>query len=280
MRRTIIALLLTAALPLSAGAECRYSEPRNADMDAAGLNALSFTLGSTDMEIHAVQGLTKVEVRGMACASDASWLKDLQIGSNRHGNAAAVVAKNNHRDTGSGFSGARYAYLKLQVRMPASLAVDVDSGSGDVKADGLASLDFGSGSGDLDARNIGGTLKLALGSADVEARQVGGVELDQTGSGDVHVDGVRGDVRAGRSGSGDLTFDNVTGHVNIGDVGSGDITLNHVGREVKIDSIGSGDVDADGIGGDFTVSASGSGSGDIRHENVKGKVSVPTRRRD
>lgn len=273
MRKTLLALLLTT-LPLAAGAmECRYSEPRNADLDAAGLRSLLLKLGSTDLDIQSAPGLTKVEVRGTACASDAAWLKDVQIGTSRNGDRAAVAVQNNHHENTFGLFGSSYAYLKLQVHVPAALAISVDSGSGDVNAANLASLDFHSGSGDLVADHIAGALALELGSADAKARHVGSVDLHETGSGDVRVDGVQGNIQADHAGSGDLVFSNVRGGVNIGAIGSGDITLDNIGQDARVGSTGSGDVNANGVGGDFIVGANG--SGDVHYADVKGKVSVP-----
>ena len=273
MRKLILALLITA-LPLAAYAdECKFTAPRNADLDAAGLKDLALRLGSTDLHIQSAPGLTKIEVHGTACASDPSKLKDLQIDARRNGDHATVDTSSNGGYINISLFGASYAYMKLEVRVPASLAVGVDSGSGDVYASDLASLDFDSGSGDLVADHIAGPLTLKLGSADVKAQHVGSVDLKGTGSGDVHVDGVQGDVRSAHSGSGDLGFDNVTGSVTIGGTGSGDIKLNHIGHDADVGSTGSGDVTADDIGGNFSVHSTG--SGDIRHSNVKGKVSVP-----
>lgn len=278
MHKTIIALLLMT-LPLAAGAEeCRYSAPHNADLDAAGLSSLLLDLGSADLDIHSVPGLARIEVRGTACASDASWLPDLQISANRNGNGATVAVQNNHQHNTFGLFGSSYAYLKLQVSVPATLAVNVHSGSGDVKASQLASLDIDSGSGDLIADHIAGALNLSLGSADVKATQVGSVYVRKSGSGDVRVDGVRGDVHADHSGSGDLSFNHVGGGVEVGSTGSGDVTLNDVGHDVRVGHTGSGDVNADGVGGSFTVGSSG--SGDIHYKNVKGAVSVPKRNDD
>lgn len=271
MRKIIPVLLLL--LPLAASAtDCRYSAPRNADLDAAGLKSLMLKLGSTDLNIQGVQGLDKVEVRGTACASKQSWLKDLQIDAHRHGDQAEVITQRDHSNSWNLF-GSSYAYLKLQVRVPMSLATRVDSGSGDVQASQLAALDFTSGSGDLAADHIGGALALQVGSADVRARQVGSVELHDTGSGDINVDGVTGDVVAGRSGSGDLTFRNVQGRVKVGSAGSGDVTLERIGRGVEVGRTGSGDVNANGVGGDLLVRSTG--SGDVHYADVKGKVDVP-----
>ncbi|MGH8164784.1 MAG: hypothetical protein ACREP1_10670 [Rhodanobacteraceae bacterium] len=275
MRKLIFVLLLTT-LPFAAGAaECRYSAQRNADLDAAGLHSLLLKLGSSDLDIQGVQGLNKVEVRGTACASEQAWLKDMQIGTSRNGDRAAVVAQNNRHEIDISLFGSSYAYMKLQVRVPASLAISVDSGSGDTHAGNLASLDFESGSGDLIADHIAGALGLKLGSADVRADTVGSVNLRGTGSGDVRASGVQGDVQTDHSGSGDLDFSDVRGGVKIGSTGSGDVSLSNIGRDAEVGRTGSGDVTANGVGGNFTVHSTG--SGDVRYHGVKGKVDVSRR---
>lgn len=275
MRQFLVAFLLIA-LPFVTGAEeCRYSAPRNADLDAAGLQNLVLKLGSSDLDIQGVQGLNKIEVRGTACASEQAWLKDLQIGASSNGGHAAVAVVNNNDGHDFNFFGSNYAYLKLHVRVPASLAINVDTGSGDTQADNLASLDFESGSGDLIADHIAGALTLQLGSADVRANGVGSVNLRGTGSGDVHANDVQGNVQADHSGSGDLSFGNVRGGVRVGSTGSGDVSLDGIGRDVEVGSTGSGDVTANGVSGNFTVRSIG--SGDVRYHDVKGKVDVPRR---
>lgn len=267
--------LAMLALPLAVNAmPCKFSAPRNADIDSAGLKRLQLDLGSSDLDIQSVPGLAKVEVRATACASDSAWLPDLQVSSSRSGERASVEAKNSHNGMSfSLFGASSYAYLKVQVRVPAALDVKINSGSGDVHANGLASLDFTSGSGDLDVGDITGPLALQLGSGDVEGHGVGSIALDRTGSGDVRVDGIHGNVRADHAGSGDLNFSHVSGSIKVGDTGSGDVTVSHVGQNVEVGSTGSGDVSAEDIGGNFTVHATG--SGDVTQRGVSGKVDVP-----
>ncbi|HEX6613361.1 MAG TPA: DUF4097 family beta strand repeat-containing protein, partial [Rhodanobacteraceae bacterium] len=235
MRKVAAALIASSLLVFAsvAGAEeCRYSAPRNADIDAAGLRSLLLRLGSSDLDIQGVQGLNRIEVRGTACASDQAWLKDLQISTGRSGDQATVDSERRGVSTSIfNLFGSSYAYIKMQVRLPAALAVKVHSGSGDVQAKNLASLDFSSGSGDLVAEHVNGALELQLGSADVRADDVGSVTLHGTGSGDVHVSGVRGDARADHSGSGDLDFSHVHGSVQVGSTGSGDVMLSDIGRD-------------------------------------------------
>ncbi|MGH8211980.1 MAG: DUF4097 family beta strand repeat-containing protein [Rhodanobacteraceae bacterium] len=276
MHKLAAALFASSLLVVAtvAGAEeCRYSAPRNADIDVSGLHSLLLRLGSSDLEIRGVAGLNRIEVRGTACASKQEWLNDLQVRTDRSGDQAIVDTEHHTSTSIFNLFGDSYAYLKLQVRVPQALAVKIDSGSGDMQATGLASLDVDTGSGDLIADGIAGALGLQLGSGDVRASHIGSVNLRGTGSGDVHVDGVQGDVHADHSGSGDLSFSNVRGSVRVGSTGSGDVGFSDIGRDAEVGSTGSGDVTANGVGGNFTVRATG--SGDVSYHDVKGKVSVP-----
>lgn len=264
------ALALLAGAGTASAADCPYSKPVKAWVNGAGLQSLSLRLGSADLAITGVAGQTAVEVSGTACATSKAQLAGMTLTATRNGSSATVVAENHGRGLGSLFA---HAGMRLTARVPAALAVAIDSGSGDVNAAGLASLDFHSGSGDLVAHDIAGKLGLQLGSADVRAQRVGSVALGSTGSGDVTVTGVAHDVVAGHSGSGDLAFSDVKGNVSVDSTGSGDVTLASIGGNVAVGATGSGDVQADGVGGNFTVRATG--SGDIRPHGVKGKVSVP-----
>ena len=268
-----LALLVVAG---AAGADpCRYSAPRDVNLDATALKSLLLNLGATDAHVRGVAGLTQIEVRGTACASNPQWLDDLKIDTSRSGPQATVTVRTgDHDQIFSLFGFSRYAYMKLTMSVPPQLAVLLHSGSGDVTAESLESLDFHSGSGDLKAYQIAGALALQLGSADVEAHSVGSVELRGTGSGDVTASDIRGDARAGHAGSGDLHFSDVQGSVSVGSVGSGDLRLENIGGNVQVDSIGSGDLVVDGVVGNLQVGATG--SGDVTYHGVKGTVHVPS----
>jgi DUF4097 and DUF4098 domain-containing protein YvlB len=268
-----LALLVVAG---AAGADpCRYSAPRNVSLDAAALKSLLLNLSATDTHVRGVAGLSEIEVRGTACASNPQWLDDLKIDTSRSGPQATVTVRTGkHDESFSLFGFSRYAYMKLSVSVPPQLAVSLRSGSGDVIADSLQSLDFHSGSGDLKAYQIAGALALQVGSGDVDAHSVGSVELRSTGSGDVTVSDIRGDVQAGHAGSGDLHFSDVRGGVSVGSVGSGDVRLESVGGNIQVDRIGSGDLVVDGVTGNLQVGANG--SGDVTYHGVKGTVRVPS----
>ncbi len=315
MRKVLVPLACVALFAVSCSAvaaeECRYSAPRNAELDAAGLKLLAVQIGPDDLTIHGEPGLTRIVVKGTACASEQKWLPGITLEATRRGDTANVVAHDGDRGIVVSLFGSSYAYLKLDVSVPQALAVKLHEGSGDAQASGLAALDATLGSGDLKVQGVAGQFALRVGSGDVGAHSVGGLNVSSLGSGDVSVDGVRGDAHVGGVGSGDLILSNVGGSVSIGSLASGDIKVNGVGGSLKADSIGSGDLvardvkrdvsvgaiasgdasifnaggsvhagslgsgdfAADGVGGDFSVGSVG--SGDVRHHGVKGKVSVP-----
>ncbi len=269
-------LLILSSLLLTAGAacasECAFEEPRNLDINAAGLRAVEAKLTSSDLRVEGVPGLTRIEVRGRACASEKGRLSGITLEQSRDGDALVLTP---HQTDVQHFSmfGSSYAYLDIDVRLPPALAMRVRSTSGDVIAQHLASLDFSSHSGDLQVDHVDGPLIVDVHSGDVKASDIGSLDVQHSGSGDIQAEKVRGDVHIGRVGSGDLNFSGVGKGVHVESVGSGDVTVRSAGGTVQVDSIGSGDVTANDIGGDLIVKSAG--SGDVHHSNVKGKINIP-----
>jgi DUF4097 and DUF4098 domain-containing protein YvlB len=276
--RMLMGLILFAASGAAlASHDCKFSAERNLDLDPAGLKGLQLVLGSSDAHVDGVAGLKRIEVRGKACASEEEWLKDLTVDQERAGDRVRVTTKKNH-DSHLNWFGSSYAYIDLEVRVPADLLVDIDAGSGDANVANVAALDFSSGSGDLQADHIAGAVAIKVGSGDATIEDIGSVNVERVGSGDIRASKVRGEIKVGHVGSGDMKFADVHGGVQIESVGSGDVIVNRTGGDVVVGSVGSGDVSVDGIGGNFVVHAAG--SGDLHHRNVTGKVEVPKRHQD
>lgn len=315
MRRTTTALIASALLAVSLAAvaaePCRYSAPRNAELSAAGLHALAVELGANRLVIRGRPGLTRIVVHGTACASNPHWLQDVKVETARSGATAHLIVDNGNHDIATGLFGGVYAYAKLDVQVPDTLAASLVIGSGTADAEALARLEATVGSGDLKAAKIPGELGLRVGSGDVVASDVGSLAVGSLGSGDVSVQRVGGAATVGAVGSGDLTLQDVrggvtlealssgdvklasigggvtagsvgsgglvirgvTGNVSVRAVDSGDVSVHAATGNVHADSVASGDFDADGVGGNFSVGAVG--SGDVGHRNVKGRVSVP-----
>lgn len=274
MMRALVGLVLTAVSSFAfANHECKFSAERSLDIDPSGLKTLALVLGPSDAHVRGDAGLKRIEVRGKACASEQEWLKDLDLGQERGSDRATVTMSKEHSSFHNGFGS--YAYIDLEVRLPAGLALEIQTGSGDAEVAGVAALTFHAGSGDLNADHIAGAATVSVGSGDVVIRDLGSLTVERTGSGDIQASAVRGEVKVGHVGSGDLRFAEVRGGVHIESVGSGDVTVSGAGGDVVVGSVGSGDVTVDGVGGNFVVHSAG--SGDLHHRNVTGKIEVPSR---
>lgn len=311
MKLLCAASLLALSLSAVAAEPCHYSAPRDTTLDAAGLQQLAIQIGPDELTLHGEPGLAQIVVKGTACASNPKWLPGTKLDVARHGTSASMIARDGTTHDVFSWFGNSYAYLKLDIAVPQTLAVQLGVGSGDATASKLAALDATVGSGDLAVQTVSGQLGLSVGSGDAKAQDIGSLKLSSVGSGDAEIDGVHGDAQVGSVGSGDLAISNVGGKVALGSVGSGDAKLSAVGGSVAAQSIGSGDLvihgakgditvgsvasgdvtirqaggnvhagsigsgsfDADGVAGNYSVGALGSGDAD--HKNVKGTVSVP-----
>ena len=272
MRSIIVSSLILLSAPVLA-TECEHTADRSFDVDAAGLRSLATNLSSYDVRLRGVPGLARVEVHARACASNADDLQKLVLNHRRDGDR--LVIDNGPDPSSFSFSlfGSHYAYMDVEIRLPASLAVEVDNGSGDVDARDLHSLRYESGSGDLDVNNVAAELIADVGSGDIEGADIGSLHLQDVGSGDVNLRDIHGDADIDDVGSGDVTLRTVEGSVRVGEIGSGDVELRAVSGDVSVDAIGSGDLMVEDVGGNFSVKSVG--SGDIDHRNVRGKVDVP-----
>jgi Putative adhesin len=273
MRVFLLAVLSLFATSAFADHECRYSAERKMDIDPAGLKTLALALSSSDLHATGVDGISKIEVRGKACASDESWLANLDLQQERAGDKVTVSPKPRDGKNIYSMMGSTYAYIDIEVRMPKNLPLEINSASGDAKIADVAAVTFDTSSGDMQVDRVAGAVDVKLGSGDVVADTVGSLTIDRTGSGDVQASHVRGAVKVGHVGSGDLTFKDVQNGVDVESIGSGDLVVDRAGGDVTVGSVGSGDVTVDDITGAFTVGHAG--SGDIHHHNVTGKVAIP-----
>ena len=135
--------------------------------------------------------------------------------------------------------------IDYDVTAPASVALNLHSGSGDVTIEHLGRyLSASSGSGDIRAHGINGPSELGTGSGDIELDATGAGDVKaKTGSGTIKIHGFNGALTA-RSGSGDIQAEgHLTGAANLGS-GSGSIRL-HLTPDAHFNleaSTGSGDI--------------------------------------
>jgi DUF4097 and DUF4098 domain-containing protein YvlB len=140
--------------------------------------------------------------------------------------------------------------VRVVIRVPADVEVDISSASGDVTASGLT-----------------GNVKLATGSGDVNADGLSGTADLDTSSGDVNVRGLSGDIEL-QSGSGDINGAQLASAAVAADTASGDVDLDFRKAPSTVDATtGSGDVDITVPKKDAYRVESDSGSGE-EHPNV------------
>lgn len=253
-------MIALAALAVATGAAaqdrepCRFGAERSANIEASAGDRLALVARAGALRVEGRPGLSRVQVRGRACASSEDLLEKLRLETGRSGGVVRVEVP--EFDTGWNWGRDTYARLDLVLEVPAGMAAEVHDGSGEAILRGLGRLRVEDGSGELTIEDIGGD-----------------VAVDD-GSGELRIRGVRGDLTI-EDGSGEITIADVTGSVSIED-GSGGVEIAGVGGAVRVDD-GSGSITVEDVKGDFTVTDDGSGS--IRHSGVRGRVQIPDRER-
>lgn len=154
--------------------------------------------------------------------------------------------------------------VDLELQVPATARLDLDTGSGSTTLSGVhgpTRLDCGSGG--VEVSDVG-PLELDAGSGDLTVRQVYGQLSVDSGSGRVQISDVQGNVRLD-SGSGPIRIDRVQGDLHL-DGGSGSVVVSDLtGNHAQVE-VGSGTVqllklnvrrlEADSGSGHFTLELS------------------------
>lgn len=270
--RKLLPLLFLLPAAAFASPECRHSQPRDLQLDLAGVKTVVFDVESHDLTVQATAN-AKAELKGQACASDSKLLGQLQLAQRKSGDKLYVSLHREGISSGL-FFGKNYAYLTIVGTLPEHINVQLKVGSGDARVSGASIVSADVGSGDVEASHIRGLVAAKVGSGDIKVEDAGSLQVISVGSGDLVAKGIRGPVKVGNIGSGDFSLNGAAGDVEIGSIGSGDARIRDVSGSLGVDSLGSGDIDASGIRGNFTLRSKGSGS--ARHNGVDGRVSVPS----
>lgn len=265
---TVFGVAILAAYALSCTVvvadSCDHTASRTAEIDAAGATRIVIDAGAGSLEVRGVQGTSRVDARGEACASNESALDDVRIGTERRGDTVRVEALFPRDWNGN-------ARLDLVVEVPAGLELTVDDGSGPIMIEGVAALQLDDGSGDVEISNVAGSVGIEDGSGDLELLGIGGDVTIEDGSGGIDIAGVGGRVQID-DGSGNIDVRDVDGDVVVTEDGSGNMRIAGVGGSVIVREDGSGDIDVSDVRGDFRVDRDGSGG--VSHDRVDGRVII------
>ncbi|GMR17493.1 MAG: hypothetical protein BMS9Abin32_610 [Gammaproteobacteria bacterium] len=231
MRSMLILAMFAASLGHAAFNE--YEEVRDLKLDAAKLGKLSIEAGAGSLEITGVAGLDAIVVTAIIQVPTASPDKAQQVIESglvltlqQDGDEAVLKGYFNGGAWGRGDSPS----VRLDVRVPARLGLDVDDGSGSIVINGVS-----------------GDIQIEDGSGSITMRAVGGSVGIEDGSGSISVTGVGADLRI-RDGSGSITVRQVGGSVIVDD-GSGSINVSDVERDLIIENAGSGGLNFSAIKG-------------------------------
>ncbi|MFI5370241.1 MAG: DUF4097 family beta strand repeat-containing protein [Candidatus Eisenbacteria bacterium] len=152
--------------------------------------------------------------------------------------------------------------VRLSIELPASLAVEATSASGDVTSESLAgSQRLHTASGDVTVSDASGPVTVSSASGDVSGQALAAARVN-TASGDVSMDGVRGGIDI-ESTSGDVA---VRGAVD-------SVRVRTVSGTVRIDDAPRG-ADVGSTSGEVTL---GSAAGRVRVHTVSGDLEVRLR---
>jgi len=255
MRNGFIGVVLLACLLLAQPAEaqrCEHARDIELTTDAAGVRLAVIVAEAGELVIEGGSG-DQIVIEGRACASDAGRLQEMSVNVDPREDRVEIETV---IPDGWSWTGGRYAYIDLHIRVPAGIELRVDDGSGNVAIRGVASVELEDGSGNIEVSDVGGDVSVDDGSGNIGLENIGGEVWINDGSGNIDIGNV--------------------GSVVVDDDGSGNIDIDGVRGSVMVHSDGSGGIWVAAVGGDFTVQDDGSGG--IRHRDVGGVVRIPRQR--
>ena len=251
MRTLVVCILIF--LPAGALAE-PLDETRRLELSVDGIQTLKIQCGSGFLTVIGVKGMDRIRataqiiVRGIQENEFQNYLeKQLLLALEKRGSDAVLQA-----DVKKSFLKKIDSKINLTVKLPSTLPVNIDDGSGSIIVTNLSGgLHINDDSGSIDIVNMAGKIKVADGSGSIEIRDVrGNVEI-QDGSGLIQVNLITGNVSI-TDGSGGITIQDVNGNVTITD-GSGSIDIQEITQDVFINEAGSGELNIDGVKGKVTT---------------------------
>jgi len=249
MKKLFIILIVTILLLLAVSL-FSFETTKTLTLPAEGLRELRIDSGAGSLKVSGVDSLTAIEVTAEICARGESnndmddFIKDhVELSLEKRGDRAVLV---------SGIEGHFHLFfsgdarINLTVRVPKSLAIDIDDGSGEMTVEDIsADVSIEDGSGAIRVERVAGNLRIEDNSGELEVEEVGGDVSIDDGSGSIDVVNVKGSVTVD-DGSGSIDIDRVGKDVIIEDSGSGGVHIGKVdGRVIRRDRDHDDDYDDD-----------------------------------
>lgn len=229
----VAAALIASACSMTAPT---LQETRKLELSVPPDAMLSINAGAGSLSLRGAPGTDVIEVEAeiWQVTPNDDYTLTLELGDD---GAPRLVS-----NTGSG---ADRDHIDLDVRVPASISLDVTDGSGSLVITGVAGpLTVDDGSGSIRIEDIGADVTIEDGSGSLQVKNTGGHLRIEDGSGSITVNDTAGDVTI-MDNSGGISVTETAGVVTIGD-GSGSISVDGA-EDFKLLGDGSGSVELKNI---------------------------------
>jgi len=195
---------------------------------------------------------------------------DVQVIESQTGNSVSIEVRVPHWNW-SFFGGSRNRSVRVELRVPRELALNVRTSDGNVTASGVSGkIEFDTGDGNVTANSVRGDIRMHTGDGHIDGHSLDGSLDADTGDGNLRIDG-RFDALALKTGDGSIDAQVATGSkvANGWNLHSGDghITL-------RLPSDLNAYLDAHTGDGSITLDIPVQVSGSLSHSAVRGKLNA------
>jgi DUF4097 and DUF4098 domain-containing protein YvlB len=264
---TLAAALVAASTVIAASAPQARADEWSKTYQISGRADLHVTTGDGDVTI---TGTDQKQIDARVTAD--GWKigpNDVQVIESQNGDDVSIELKVPHWN----FSlfGKNHKSLRVDVRVPRELDVDVRTSDGNIMAQGVSGkIQFGTGDGNVTANNIHGDIRMHTGDGRIEGQGFDGSLDADTGDGNLRVNG-RFDALRLKTGDGNIeaTVGNGSKVTNGWNLHSGDGRIT-----VQLPSDLNAMLDAHTGDGSITLDIPIQVSGSLSHSAVRGKLNA------
>jgi DUF4097 and DUF4098 domain-containing protein YvlB len=258
---TLMTMAATAATPARADDWSKsYQISGRADLRVSTDDGDVTIIGSNQKQIDA-----HVTTQGYKIGSS-----DVRIEESQNGDHVVISVKMPH--FGFSFFGGRHKSVKVELRVPRDLDVDVETSDGNVVAQNLSGhVHFSTGDGDITATETHGDIRLHTGDGRIEGAGFDGALDANTGDGNMRIAG-RFDSLSLKTGDGNIDAQVVNGSkvASTWTIRSGD---GHINMRIATDL--NANVEARTGDGSITLDVPNFAvSGSLSHSSVHGKLNA------
>lgn len=215
-----------------ASASAEHHVEQTLQLETVSINTLRADTGAGTLKIIGEQGRDIISVEADIYTIEKD---EYTLTLERSGDKAKLVADvSNWSGNSWNIGGNKSPRIDLIVKMPASLALDLDDGSGSLRIMGLSNnieiedssgsieidggknINIDDGSGSLVVKNASGNVYIEDGSGSVTVKNTGGKVTVDDNSGGINIDGA-GSLEIIDSGSGGVSIEGVRGSVKVDD---------------------------------------------------------------